>query len=271
MNWFKATAIIWFRELIHLWRDRLRMLGALMIPFMWLVMFGSGISSSLQFSGPEAIGNFKYVKFLFPGVLGVTVLFTSIFSAVAIVADREFGFLKEIFVAPIPRSSIAIGRILGGATVATIQGMLMLILLPLVGLPLKINLLALVPPIFLFALLITSIGVVISAKIKSMEGFQTIMQFITFPMFMLSSALFPLRNAPGWLELLSKINPATYGIDLLRKIAFRIFAVPEILTAHFSTSLFNVTLTIWDDVLILALVTGIMIIAATRLFQNQEI
>lgn len=268
--YLRPILIIWYRELLRYWRNRVRSVSSLMMPFLWLVLFGSGISGSLKFASREGLENFNYVKFLFPGVLGITVLFTSMFNAITLVRDKEFGFFKAIMVAPVPRVSIAIGRILGGATVATFQGLFMTILLPLVGLPLTFKLFTLVPFIFLFALMMNSLGLIISANIKTTEGFQMVMQLLTFPMFMLSGALFPLRNIPAWLEFLSKINPASYAIDMLRKVTFSIFDIPTSITDNFSLSLFGATLNLFGDVDILLLLTLIMVVVATYLFSTQE-
>lgn len=265
----RAILIIWYRELLRYWRNRLRSVTSLVMPFIWLVMFGSGISGSLSFAGGN-LSNFNYVKFLFPGVLGITVLFTSMFSAITLVRDKEFGFLKAILVSPVPRSAIALGKIFGGATVATIQGFFMIILLPLVGLPLSFNLLKLVPFIFLFALMFNVLGLMISARIKTTEGFQMVMQLLTFPMFMLSGALFPLKNLPWWLEFLTKINPASYGVDMLRKVAFNIFGIPDYIASSFNIDLFGTTISLWGDVAIILFLTAEMIIISTILFASQE-
>ncbi len=262
----KPTLIIWYREILRYWRTRLRIISSLMMPFIWLVMFGSGISGSLEFSGGGAAASFDYIKFLFPGVLGMTILFTAIFSSITLVRDREFGFLKEIFVAPIPRSSIAFGKILGGATIASIQGLLMIALLPFVGLDLQWGLLLLVPFVFLLATMFTTVGIMISASIKSTESFQMVMQFLTFPMFMLSSALFPMKNIPKWIEVVSAFNPATYGIDMVRKVAFGIFEVPEMIVDNFGVKFFSYEMRLIDDVLVVAGLTIIMIAISTWLF-----
>lgn len=267
---WKPLAIIWFRDMIRYVRNRSRSLSALMMPFLWLVLFGSGISGSLQFAGPGQASSFDYIQFLFPGVLGITILFTAMFSAMSIVVDREFGFLKEILVAPVPRVSIALGKILGGATIATLQGLLMMLFLPLVGLSLTWKLFLLLPFIFLFALTISSFGVLIASRMKSSESFQMVMQFSTFPMFMLSGAFFPLHSAPLWIEMLSTINPVTYGVDVLRRVSFWIYDLPSELTENFTLSFFDRPVTILGDVLILTALGLILLVFATRAFGKSD-
>jgi len=266
----KPILIIWYREILRFIRNRPRIISSLVMPFLWLVMFGSGISGSFSFNNLGISSGFNYVLFLFPGVLGMTVLFTSIFSAISIVRDREFGFLKAILVAPVPRTSIALGKILGGATIASIQGFLIVVLLPLVGIPLKINLLLLLPVIFLVALMMSAFGLFVAAQIRTTEGFQTVMQFVTLPMFMLSGALFPLRNLPSWMNFLSKINPASYGVDLIRHTAFYVLQVPEKIQANFSIVVFDKLITSFLDILIVLFLTIIFTIIATKLFAKKE-
>lgn len=265
----RAICIIWYRDLLKYWRTKERAISALIMPFMWLVMFGSGISSSLGFQNGDMAG-FQYTMFLFPGVLGVTVLFNAMFAAFSIVTDRQAGFLKEVMVTPIPRGALLIGVSLGGATVATIQGILMIVLLPLIGLPLSWGLLALIPFVFLLAFMISAIGVLAATRLKTVESFQMVMQFLTFPMFMLSGALFPLKNLPTWLDVLSKLNPVTYGIDLLRKISFYIFEVPSSVTSAFTITVRGTEVTPFMDMMVLSSVGVLVLILAAWFFSKEE-
>lgn len=156
---------------------------------------------------------------MFPGILGMTVLFAGVFSAVSIVWDREFGFLKEMLVAPVPSWSIALGKVISGATIASFQGGLMLLLAPVVGIHLSLTMLVqLVPIMFLVAFSMTGMGILVATRLKSMQGFQMVMNFIMMPMFFISGAMFPLTSAPTWLDTLSKLDPLTYGVDALRQV-----------------------------------------------------
>ncbi len=169
------------------------------------------------FGGPGS--SLQYVQFIFPGIIGMSVLFTSIFGAMSIVWDREFGFLKEVLVAPIHRSAVAIGKTLGGATQAMIQGLVILVLAPLVGVKLTVvGVVELVPLIFVFAFALSALGVAVAARMRTMQGFQVVMNFLMMPMFFLAGALFPLGgNLPAWLLVLTRLDPASYGIDALRR------------------------------------------------------
>ena len=152
-------------------------------------------------------------------IIGMAVLFSAIFGAMSIVWDREFGFLKEVLVAPIDRSAVAIGKALGGATQAMIQGLVLLVLAPLIGIDLSLlMLLALIPLTFVLAFALSTLGVAIASRMRSMQGFQMVMTFLMMPMFFLSGALFPLNGLPGWMGVLTRLDPAAYGMDPLRRV-----------------------------------------------------
>jgi ABC-2 type transport system permease protein len=270
MKAFRPAVIIFYREILRYWRNPLRIASSLALPFLWLVMFGSGIASALRFSVAGPSTDFNYILFLFPGVLAVNVIFTSLFSAITTVRDREEGFLKAVFVAPIPRSSIVFGKILGGTVVTSVQAFLMVIFLPLVGLPLMLSLFSLVPYIFAFALMLNSLAILISAKIHNSEGFQTVMNFLTLPMFILSGALFPLRNLPGWMSFLSQINPATYGVDMMRHVVFSLYQVPDIIAGSFGVVLFGHLFTGAEDLNLLLIITAIMVYFSAEIFARED-
>ena len=215
---WRAIKVVWRREIIRFRRDRLRMITSLMQPLLFLFVLGTGLSS--LFSGTDA-GEINVRTFLFPGVLTLAVLFTAVFSAGSIVWDREFGFLREMLVAPVGRWAIVVGKVVGGATVATFQGLLLLALAGLVGVPYNpIMLLLVVAELMLIALMITAFGVMIAARIKTFQAFMAMTQVLMLPMFFLSGALFPLNNLPAWLTILTHINPLTYAVDLVRRTIF---------------------------------------------------
>ncbi|MBE0429041.1 MAG: ABC transporter permease [Thermoleophilia bacterium] len=217
MRRFRAVYIIWLRDLKRHFRDRARIIGSLGSPIVFVFILGQGLGASFRFTGAEA--DFDYKVFMFPGILGMTVLFAGVFAAVSIVWDREFGFLKEMLVAPVPSWSIALGKVISGATIATSQGALMLLLAPLVGIRLTLPMvLALLPTMFLVSISMTGMGILVATRLKSMQGFQVVMNFIMMPMFFISGAMFQLSSAPAWMDVLSRINPLTYGVDALRSI-----------------------------------------------------
>lgn len=215
--------VIWLRDFKRFWRDTPRRIGAFVQPLVYLFLLGTGLQAAFKIFGA---GETKYVLFMFPGIVGMTVLFTSVFSAISILWDREFGFLKELLVSPIPRSSVALGKIAGGATTAFLQGLILMILMfvpSFFGFSLEtlVKIIALIPLVLLLSVGMTSLGVAIAARMKSFEGFPIVMNFIILPLFFLSGAMFPLQGLPGWMDVLTKINPLTYGVDVLRGVALR--------------------------------------------------
>jgi len=207
-----------------------------------------------------------FTQFIFPGIIGMTVLMSSFMAGVSVVWDREFGFLKEVLVAPISRASVAMGKTLGAATVALLQGMLILLFAPLIGVSLSIwTLLALLPLMFLLAVSLGSLGVLLATRIRSMEAFQATMQMLMFPMVFLSGAFFPLQGLPTWMNILVKINPATYGIAPIRQVMLG--TAPD---SSSSITLFGHTLSLWNDITILAVFGAAMILLAMWSFGNQE-
>lgn len=218
--------IIWLRDVKRFWRDKVRIIGAMAQPTLFLFIIGTGLGRAFLREGRQYLGA-EYIKFIYPGIIGMTILFTSVFSAISIIWDREFGFLKEVLVAPISRSSVALGKAFGGTTVAMFQGTIMLIYAPFVGVELTWLMVAkLWFLMFLISFSLTSMGIVIAARMKSMEGFQMIMNFLLMPIFFLSGAIFPLKNLPAWLDCLVRIDPLAYGIDALRGVIIGIWQYP---------------------------------------------
>ena len=202
---------LWLREMIRFTRARSRIISSIAMPFFWLALVGVGLSSSFSLPG------MNYMNFLAPGIVGMIILFTSIFSGVSVIWDRQFGFLKEILVAPVSRTSIVLGKTIGGATIALINGMVMLLIAALMGaMHLSAGIFVAVLFMFLTAVCFVSIGLIIASQMKSMEGFQMIMSFLVMPIFFLSGALFPLENTPAWMQAASYLDPLTYGVDGMR-------------------------------------------------------
>lgn len=213
----RAVYIVWWRDVIRYGRDRVRLAASLAQPLLYLLIFGSGLSASLG-AGFAGSSGMTYTQFMYPGIISMAILFTSIFAAMGIVWDREFGFLKELLVAPIERSAIAVGKALGGATQAVFQGAILLVLAPLVGVSLTVtSALLLLGFMSALAFGLSAMGVAIAARMRSMQGFQMVMNFLMMPMFFLSGALFPLVGLPGWMTVLTRLDPASYGIDPIRR------------------------------------------------------
>ena len=213
----RAIKVVWKRELIRFSRDRLRILTSLVQPFLFLFVLGTGLSR-LASAGTHGV-NLR--TFVYPGVLCMAVMFTAMFSAASLVWDREFGFLREMMVAPVRRSSLVLGKCLGGATVASFQGIIVLCLAGLVGVPYAASLIIEIFALqLLLAFAITAFGVMIAARITQMQSFMALMQMAIMPMYFLSGAIFPVTGLPQWLELLNRIDPLTYAVDPMRRIVF---------------------------------------------------
>jgi ABC-2 type transport system permease protein len=213
----RAIKAVWRRELIRFSRDRLRILTSLIQPFLFLFVLGTGLSSLVS-SSTHGV-NFR--TFIYPGVLCMAVMFTAMFSAASIVWDREFGFLREMMVAPVRRSSIVLGKCAGGATVAAFQGVIVMAIGPLVGVHYTLGLALEVFALqLLLAFSITAFGMMAAARVTQMQSFMALMQMAIMPMFFLSGAMFPVNNLPTWLAVLNRLDPLTYAVDPMRRAVF---------------------------------------------------
>jgi ABC-2 type transport system permease protein len=214
----RAVSIVWRRELIRFRTDRLRAITSLVQPVLFLFVLGTGLSRLASRGMPPGV-DFK--TFIYPGVLAMSVLFTAIFSAASIVWDREFGFLREMLVAPVRRWAIVVGKCLGGATVATIQGIIFLALAGVANVPYNpILLLTLVGELLLLSFTLTAFGVMMAARIKQIQAFMALTQLFVLPLFFLSGALYPLNGLPAWLTVLTRIDPLSYIVDPMRHAVF---------------------------------------------------
>ncbi|MFH1255899.1 MAG: ABC transporter permease [Candidatus Diapherotrites archaeon] len=206
---------LWKREIIRFARSKSRVIGSLGMPFFFLAILGTGLSNAFNIPGME--GN--YLKFITPGIIGMVLMFGSMFSGIIVLMDRQFGFLKETLVAPVSRLSIIFGKALGGATTSVVQGIIILGAAMLLGAQLNIvNFFLLLFFMFLISLMFVSLGITIASVLEDMHGFQLIVNFILMPMFFLSGALFPLDSAPGLLRTASLLDPLTYGVSGLQYI-----------------------------------------------------
>lgn len=205
--------VMWLRQLKRYWRSKARMIGTLGQPVLFLVALGFGLGAVFRQAGQG-----DYLEFLAPGIVAMSILFTAMFNGIEVIWDRQFGFLKETLVAPVPRLTIMIGRTLGGATVAFLQGILVLIISLMLGF--HIEHLASIPIalgfMFLIAFLFTALGTAVASLLKDMNAFPLIINFVIMPLFFLSGALFPLHNLPSFLEIIIRVNPLSYGVDGVR-------------------------------------------------------
>ena len=212
----RGAAVVWQREMIRFGRDRSRIVSSLVQPVLFLFVLGTGLSSLIA-----ANGDVDFRTFLFPGVLATSVLFTAAFSGISMVWDREFGFLREMLVAPVSTTAILTGKCLGGATVATLQSLIILALAPLVGVPYNLVMMVkLVGLLFLMAFMICALGLFLSARVKQVQSAMPLVQLTITPLMFLSGSLFPLSNLPGWLHVATILNPMTYAVEPIRSTVF---------------------------------------------------
>jgi len=270
VNNLQGIYTIWYRDLLRFRRDRMRLVMSLAFPLLFLIVFGSGLGGSMGLLAPGV----NFSKFMFPGIIGMTVLLTSFMSGVSVVWDREFGFLKEILVAPLGRSGIVLGKALGSATVAVMQGIVMLVLAPILGVTLTPMLIVkLVPLLIVLSVSLSGLGILVASRMRSQQGFQIIVQIIIFPLIFLSGVFFPVNNVPTWLEAISKINPLTYGVDAIRQL----FLGGEIAAISggngsyvIGVTVLGHTMTIFEDVLIVSIFGAGMLLIAAWSFKKQE-
>lgn len=247
----KKIYIIWLRQLKRFWRSKPRMAGSLGQPVLFLLALGYGMGAVY-----EKAGQGNYINFLAPGIIGMNIIFTATFSGIEIIWDRQFGFLKEMMAAPLSRFEIMLGRTLGGATVAAIQGLAVFIISLLVGFRPQ-NAAMIIPAIimmFLVALLFTALGTMIASPLNDMQGFQLIMNFLIMPLFLLSGALFPLESAPKILAAIAAVDPLSYGVDSFRALLIG--------TSHYGLGI---------DILVLSSVTVLFLAIGSRLFSKIQI
>jgi len=247
----KTIYILWLRQLKRYIRSKSRIFGSLAQPLLFLLSLGYGLGHVFQ-----AAGQGNYINFLAPGIIGMGIIFTSIFNGTEIIWDRQFGFLKETLVAPVSRLNIMIGRTLGGATVATMQGAIVLILSFFLGFH-PTNYWGIVPMIFLMflvAILFTAIGTAIGSLMSDMQGFQLVINFLVMPLFFLSGALFPLEGLPSVLSIVAAIDPLSYGVDSFRSVLIN--------TSHYGLPL---------DITVLAIVAAFFVGLGGYFFSKIEV
>jgi len=219
---------MWLREMIRFSRSKSRIIGALATPLFFLVILGTGFNSAFQVRGG---GTFDK-SYLAPGLIGMAVLFASLMGGVSIIWDREFGFLKEILIAPVSRFFVSLGKAIGGVTTAMIQGILIMIIAMLIGVHFISfwGVLAGIAVMFIMGIGFIGLGIATASKIESHEGFQMVMSCLTMPLVLLSGAFFPISNLPAWLKTLVYLNPMTYGVEALRYFLLGNSTIPILLS-----------------------------------------
>ncbi len=269
-SFLQVVRVIWMREVLIYFRDRPRMISAFVMPIMMLVMFGEGLGNSIA----TLPGDIGYRQFIFPGMVAMIVLMNSVFSGVSIVTDRQFGFLREILVAPVSRSAICIGKISGGATISLVNGMVMFVMAPILGIEISLEIVAkLIGLIALVSFMLTGLGVAMGSRLRSVESFQMISQVAIMPAMFLSGIFFPINNVPAWMDVIVKLNPVTYAVAPIREIALseQLKALPA--DAPFQIThvdWFGYTLSTWEEIGVVVLFGAAMLTIAIRAIRTTE-
>jgi ABC-2 type transport system permease protein len=257
----RTIGMVWRREIIRFRRSPARIVSGLAQPVLFLFVLGAGIKPLV---GGSAVGNVDFQQFIFPGVIAMSVLFSSLFSAISIVWDREFGFLREMLVAPVSRTGLVLGKALGSGTVAVAQGLILLIAAPIIGVSLTpVMFIEMFGLLLLLAFSLNAFGIVIASRMQRMESFQMVMSLVINPMLFLSGAIFPLRGLPTWLAVATRLNPATYGVDPIRRVVLGSSDAAPLTFGDWIVP-------IWVEVLIVLAVGISMLALAVRSFQKTE-
>jgi len=264
--------VIAYRDLLRFVQERARLISSFAMPLLFLVIFGAGFS--------RVIGNLTpgvdFIQFIYPGIIAMTVLMGSLMSGLSVVWDREFGFLREVLVAPLSRTGIVLGKAGGTALIALGQGLIMLVLAPFVGVTISpMIVLKLVPLLIIVSVSLSGLGILIASRMRSQQGFQMLVQIIIMPLVFLSGVFFPVNNVPAWLEVISKINPLTYGVDAIRQV-FLGTDLSAMVGATGSpgyaigVTVFGHTMSVLDDALVVAALGIVLVTAAVWSFNKQE-
>jgi len=251
---FNAIYVIVAREFKKFVRERSRLVSAIARPLVWLFIVGAGMSRLVP-----PVDGVSYIQFIFPGILGMTILFSAMFSSISIIWDKEFGFMKEILVAPVSRLAIVIGKALSGSIVSTLQAVMVLLLFPFLGLKLgAADIIGVVIICVLVSFLVSAFGIVIATFYESYESFSAIMNFIIMPMFFLSGAMYPVKLLPGALKLLAKFNPLTYGVDALKHM-----------TSPLASGLLSPDFSIIADLAVIVSLSLIFVLTGAKAFERR--
>lgn len=260
---WRGTWVVAYRELLRFAAERSRLIGVFIMPVLLLVVFGAGFSELIG----DLAGGVDFIDFLFPGLIAMTALTTALQAGVSVVWDREYGFLREILVAPLGRSGVVLGKALGAAAVTVLQSLLLLLIAPIAGVPLDIGIvLGLVPVVALLAVALSGLGLLLASFFRSQQGFQLIIQVLIFPLIFLAGVFFPLSQVPTWLEVVSKFNPLTYGVDAIRQV----FLGGEVAAEGLGVELFGSVIGLGQEIAVIGVLAVVLLAAATWAFVRQD-
>jgi ABC-2 type transport system permease protein len=257
---WRGTWVVAYRELLRFVNERSRVIGSLAFPLFFLVIFGAGFGRLIGSLAPGV----DFIQFMYPGLVAMSVLMSSLFAGVSVVWDREFGFLREIMVAPIGRAGIVLGKAVGATAVALLQVAVLLLLAPIVGVSLTLQtIVLLVPVVAILALGLSGLGILIASFMTSQQGFQLVIQLLIFPLIFLAGIFFPVNAVPDWLQVISKLNPLTYGVDAIRQIFLG--PLPEL-----GVTVLGHTMTAAQEVVVVGALAAGLLSAAVVAFSRQE-
>jgi ABC-2 type transport system permease protein len=258
-NFFRSVRVIAHREFLRFIQDKPRLFSSFSMPLIFLVIFGAGFGRLIG----QIIPDVDYIQFMYPGILCMPILMTSVMSGVSVVWDREFGFLKEVLVSPLNRSGVLAGKAAGAGIIALIQGTIMLAVAPFLNVAVGLRtVLTLIPLILILSFALSALGLLIGARMRSQQGFQLLMQLVIFPMLFLSGIFFPVARVARWLEVLSKLNPVTYGIDAIRQT----FLGAEVA----GVTVFGHTMGIPESAIVVAMVGAVFLTGAIWVFNRRD-
>jgi len=259
---WRGTWVVAYRELLRFVNERSRLIGAFAQPLIFLVIFGAGFGNMIGALAPGV----DFIQFMYPGIIAMGVLTTALFAGVSVVWDREFGFLRELLVAPLGRTGIVLGKALGACVVSVLQVSLMLIIAPIVGLSLDVGLVAtLIPIVFVLSIALSGLGILIASFMRSQQGFQLLIQLLIFPLIFLAGVFFPVNQTPTWLQVLSKFNPLTYGVDAIRQVF-----LGDQAGAALGVTVFGHTMAGTEEVAMMGAIGIVLLGAAVWAFRRQE-
>jgi len=260
---YRGTWVVAYREVLRFVRDRAQVVASLTFPLLFLAIFGAGFSNVV---GVMAEG-VNLIQFMYPGIIAMAILTSALSAGISVVSDREVGFLKELLVAPVGRTGVVLGKAIGATGVALLQALLLLVVAPFVGVRLDVGIvLELLPIVAILALGLSGLGILIGAFIASQQGFQTLLQLLVFPMIFLAGVFFPVDRVPLWMEILSKANPVTYGVDAIRQV----FLGSGPTGAGLGVTVLGHTMSIAEEVAVVGTLGAILLAGAIWAFGRQE-
>ena len=257
----RGAWVVAYRDVLAFVRDRTRIVASVTFPLLFLAIFGAGFNNVIG----QMVPGVDLVRFMYPGIIAMAVLTSSLSAGLSVVSDREAGFLREILVAPLARIGIVVGKAAGASAVALLQVLLLLIVAPLVGVSLDAGIVRLVPVVVLLSLALSGIGIVIGSFMRSQQGFQMMLQILVFPMVFLAGVFYPIDTVPAWMGVLSKVNPVTYGVDAIRQI----FLGADPAAAGLGVTVFDRTMSLGAEMAIVSAL-GILMTGAVAAFSRQD-